>query len=104
MELVLSDMASVFQLQDTLLAAQSAVPIYFLLFREARATRKLGRLSRTKLVRFNQTRSDNRVLAETDIVKADFELLEYDRMSQQGTNNASSVRERLRILKKHLGI
>ena len=29
---------------------------------------------------------------------ASFELLEYDRLTQQGTNDASNIKERLRIL------
>ena len=37
-------------------------------------------------------------MAESSILDVDFDLLEYDRLSQQGTNDASSIRERWRIL------
>jgi hypothetical protein len=50
------------------------------------------------------TVENNRNLAEEDITKADFELLEYDRLSIQGTNDASSIKERLRIISKFLDI
>jgi hypothetical protein len=44
----------------------------------------------------------NREVAQDDLTKASFELLEYDRLSQQGTNDASSIRERWRILENWL--
>jgi Protein of unknown function DUF262 len=97
-------MSKVFTAKDTLLAAQGLIPVYYLLFREAKYQDKLKMIDRQKLISFNTKRQENRVLAEKDITKADFELLEFDRMSQQGTNDASSIRERLRILAKHLGI
>jgi hypothetical protein len=36
--------------------------------------------------------------------KAQFEMLEYDRLSQQGTNDASSIKERLNIIRKYCKI
>jgi len=97
-------MARVFTSKDILLAAQAVVPVYYLLFREAHSQGKLESISRQRLVKFNEERKGNRILAELDITKANFELLEFDRMSQQGTNDASSIRERLRILSKFIGI
>ncbi|MBT9551308.1 MAG: DUF262 domain-containing protein [Hydrogenophaga sp.] len=97
-------MAKVFTSKDILLAAQAVIPVYYLLFREAQSQGNLELISRQKLVKFNEDRKGNRVLAELDITKANFELLEFDRMSQQGTNDASSIRERLRILSKFVGI
>jgi len=31
-------------------------------------------------------------------------LLEFDRLNQQGTNDASSIKERVRILSEFLGV
>lgn len=100
----LDAMSPVFTAKDTLLAAQASIPVLYLLFREAKAQQLLPQLTREKLMEFNEKRQENRVMAEQDITKADFELLEFDRMSQQGTNDASSIRERLRILAKYLKI
>jgi hypothetical protein len=101
---VLTLMLSHFNGKDILLASQSAVPIYYLLFREAIASGKTSRLVRNKLVEFNENRQLNREMASQDLAKADYELLEYDRMSQQGTNDASSIRERLRIIREYMKI
>lgn len=97
-------MTKIFTARDTLLAAQSVIPVYYLLFREAALQEKIDIITRNKLVKFNEKRQENRIIAESDITKANFELLEFDRMSQQGTNDASSIRERLRILAKFIGI
>lgn len=100
----LKDMAQVFVDKDTLLIAQSAVPIYFLLFREANQAGKLSNLSRSVFLKFQDVRQENRELAAADITKAQFEFLEFDRLSQQGTNDASSIKERLSILRAYCGI
>lgn len=97
---VLNAMASVFTNKDILLISQASVPIYFLLFREAIAAKKLSKLSRAVFVRFLNARQANREIAATDITKAEFEFLEYDRLSQQGTNDASSIKERLDIIRR----
>ena len=101
---VLSVMASQFVGKDVLLASQGAVPIYYLIFREAMSSGKLTKLSRRRFAAFNAERQKNRDLAANDLGKADYELLEFDRMSQQGTNDASSIRERSRILREYLGL
>lgn len=100
----LKEMAKVFVDSDTLLSAQSAVPIYFLLFREAAEGRALAKLSRSTFIKFQELRQKNRVIAANDITKAQFEFLEFDRLSQQGTNDASSIKERLSILKNFCGV
>ncbi len=101
---VVEAMTGVFSAKDILLASQASVPIYYLLFREAKSQNALAKLRRQTFIDFNEKRQKNRVDAERDITTADFELLEFDRMSQQGTNDASSIRERLRILAKHAKI
>lgn len=100
----LKEMARVFVDKDVLLTAQASIPIYFLLFREAISTKRLSKLSRSVFLKFQDIRQRNRVDAAQDITKAQFEFLEYDRLSQQGTNDASSIKERLSILRTFCGI
>lgn len=104
---ILDAMSKVFTAKDILLASQGFIPVLYLLFREAKLQNKLDLLTRQKFASFNEFRQLNRTRAaneEIDITKADFELLEFDRMSQQGTNDAGSIRERLRILAKYVKI
>lgn len=98
----LDDFARVFADEDVLLATQVTVPIYFLVFRELKEIGRGEKFTRSRLVEFNRLRVENRVVAEEDIAKARFELLEFDRLTQQGSNDASSIRERLRTLQKWL--
>ena len=95
---ILTDLTTVFVDKDWLLIAQASVPIYAFVYRQLDKKGTSSLFTRTKLEKFNQARAANRALAETDLTKAKFELLEYDRLSQQGTNDASSIRERWRIL------
>lgn len=96
----LKEMALVFVDHDSLLSSQASIPIYYLLFREAMKEGKLKNLSRSVFLKFQDVRQQNREIAANDITKAQFEFLEYDRLSQQGTNDASSIKERLSILRK----
>ena len=102
--IVLDAMLPAFAGKDLLLASQSALPIYYLVFRDALLKGALSKVTRKKLLAFNEARQRNRDIAGNDLSKANFELLEYDRMSQQGTNDASSIRERYRIIKDYLGV
>jgi septum formation topological specificity factor MinE len=95
---VLQEITSVFIEKDSLLFAQANLPIYVLAYRELKSREKADLFTRTRLINFNDQRTINRTKAESDIAAAQFELLEYDRLSQQGTNDASSIRERLKIL------
>jgi hypothetical protein len=52
-------------------------------------------------VEFEKKLALNRKLAETDIKKADFDLLEYDRLTQS-PNDASSIDFKVEVLKKYL--
>jgi hypothetical protein len=101
-KLVLEAMSATFTGKDVLLASQSVVPVYYLLFRRAIERKTSKKLTRKKFVDFNDSRSINRIAASKDIGSADYELLEFDRMSQQGTNDASSIKERYRILCERL--
>lgn len=98
----LDDFSLVFADKDTLLATQVTIPIYFLVFRELARQGKKEKFTRSRLAEFNQLRTENHAVAEQDITKARFELLEFDRLTQQGSNDASSIRERCRTLEKWL--
>ena len=101
---ILDDMASLFTSKDLLLKAQGMVPIYFLLIRKYKTEKKLPSFSRNLFLDFRKKLETNRQLAETDISKAEFDLLEFNRLSQQGTNDANSIKTRIEILESYLGI
>ena len=103
-ELVLETMSSIFSINDTLLRSQSNIPVYYLLVRTAVAQQKLGSINRGNLLAFREDVEQNRITAQQDISKANFEWLEFDRMSVQGTNDAVSISERTSIIGKYLKI
>jgi hypothetical protein len=94
----LDEFAPVFADKDVLLATQVTIPIYFIVFRGLVSQGKKDRFTRSRLAEFSRVRAENRAVAEQDMTKARFELLEFDRLTQQGSNDASSIRERWRIL------
>jgi hypothetical protein len=103
---ILSVMSKVFVKEDSLLRGRASVVIYYMLFRSAmkESKLKLASITRNKLFAFDREVEQNRELADKDIRKADFDLLEFNRLSIQGTNDASSIRERLRIIAEHFDI
>ena len=101
---ILDRMQGMFTEKDELLKTQAIVTIYYLLFREAKEDGKLETITRKGLYEFNKEVENNRIVAEKDITKAKFEYLEFDRMSQQGSNDAASIKERLKIISKYFGI
>lgn len=101
---VLSAMSKVFVKKDPLLKARASVVIYYMLFRSAIKESKLELVTRDKLIAFDEDVEQNRQIAEKDIRKANFDLLEFNRLSIQGTNDASSIRERLRIIAERFKI
>jgi hypothetical protein len=101
---VLNDLSAVFIQRDDLLRSQAAVPVYYLTAQVAIKNNSMILFRHKKIENFYDQLIQNRRLAETNLSKANFELLEFDRMSQQGTNDAASIRERARILATQLGI
>ena len=95
---IVQAMASIFSKSDYLLRSQAIVTIYYLVFRIALENKQVIQISRTKLLDFLTALSDNKRAAEIDITTANYDFLEFDRLSQQGTNDAYSIRERTRIL------
>lgn len=101
---ILDLMAKAFSKKDELLAAQGAMTVYFLVFREIFNGKASIKVNRKNLLQFKKQVKENRRLAEEDMEKANFDLLEFDRLSQQGTNDASSIKERMRILKENINL
>ncbi len=103
-ENVVHAMEEVFSDNDELLLAQGNMVVYYLVFRTALSSNEVSKITRKKLLNFRDQLKSNRILAELDFIESSFELLEYDRLSQQGTNDASNIKERFVILAKELGL
>jgi len=97
-------MTKEFATKDDLLMSQGITPVYYLIFRQALLLNTVDNVSRRKLIDFRRQTSENRNKAARNYEEASFDLLEFDRLNQQGTNDASSIKERCRILGDHLGI
>ena len=92
----------VFVARDILLRTHAMTVVYFQVFKDALESAWVDRVTRQKLVQFEEARANNRKSAETDIAQATYELLEFDRMQQQGTNDRTSIDFRVRTLTKYL--
>ena len=101
---VLDFFLDVFEDSDVLLRTQTPVPIFYLVTKHALKTSKSSKINRQKLDQFHKCLQENRRIAETDFAKANYEMLEYDRMTQQGSNDSASIRERTKILKEFLKV
>ncbi len=97
-ENLLNIMIGIFTKKDPLLKSQGNMVLYYLLVKLAERTDTISKVTRKKIIHFHTELKKNRELASTDMDAASFELLEYDRLTQQGTNDASNIKERLRIL------
>lgn len=100
---VLSAMDKVFVKRDKLLRSAGMIVLYFLLFRDAIKKKRLKKIQRVKLEKFEKARAVNRVMAEEDIAKANYDLLEFDRYTQT-PNDEYAIQLRLKTLKKFIGI
>lgn len=103
-ERVLDWLADRFEDRDPLLRAQGTMTVYFLVARAAIGTPQEQNFSREALLRFRDRLNENRARAEQDYTDANFDLLEYDRMTQQGTNDAANIVERSQILSENIGV
>jgi Protein of unknown function DUF262 len=101
---ILDRMAAEFTNSDELLLAQGVLVVYYLTFRAALFYSEDSKLTRRSLLDFRQKLADNREAAIKNYEEASFDLLEFDRLNQQGTNDASSIKERVRILSEYLEI
>lgn len=103
-EKTLNNMSETFHSNDELLLAQGIMVVYYLIFRRAFLSDELEKISRRSLIDFREELKANRFQAENDYTSSSFDYLEFDRLNQQGTNDASSIRERFRILAEFLNL
>ena len=75
--------------------------VYYLVFRAVIDIDQLE-VTRRKLLNFRERLRENREADVQNYAEASFELPEFDRLNQQGTNDASSIKERYRILSGQL--
>lgn len=101
---VLDFMASIFVQSDDLLRSQGNMVLYYLLCKSAMNANLTTDISREKLYAFRDLVRENRTKAEDNFEGASFELLEFDRLSQQGTNDSSNIRERLGVISRFMNI
>jgi hypothetical protein len=101
---ILDAMSEEFTNKDELLQAQGIMVVYYLLFKGAIEADQLDKITRKKLLNFRQKLAENREAAVNNYPSASFDLLEFDRLNQQGTNDASSIKERYRILSTSLRV
>jgi hypothetical protein len=101
---IMEEMERVFSDSDNLLSSQSSITVYFLVFKQAKENGTVKKLKRKMFEEFYSQLAENRILAEKDITKANYDFLEFERLTQQGTNDATSIRERTRILSQFLSI
>jgi hypothetical protein len=90
--------SSLFVSQDPLLRTQAMTVIYFVVFKEALGKGWAENITRHMMVDFEERRRENRRAAEDDIAKANYDLLEFDRMHLQGSNDKTSIEFRSRTL------
>lgn len=94
---ILDALVTVFVSGDPLLRSAGTTILYYHMVRIAKRQGWLQEVSRNKLLKFEQRRLENRSLAEDDISKANYDLLEYDRFVQT-PNDAYATKFRLGIL------
>jgi hypothetical protein len=101
---ILDRMTAEFAAGDELLQAQGILVVYYLIFRSAIAHGQSSKVTRRSLLDFRQKLAVNREAASKNYEGASFDLLEFDRLNQQGTNDASSIKERVKILSDFLSV
>ena len=95
---ILGSATNIFVDRDNLLRAHGTAVVYFQALKEALKEGWSEKITRDKLTQFEELRRKNRQAAQEDIAKADYELLEFDRMNLQGTNDRTSIEFRTRTL------
>lgn len=100
-DVVLSTMNGVFTVSDKLLGSSGMAVLYYLLFERAVKEKWNSKPTRSALVRFEEARAKNREKAAKDIANADYDLLEFDRLSQT-PNDAYAIKFRLELLARHV--
>jgi hypothetical protein len=94
---ILDRMHTVFVHNDTMLRQVGMVILYFHLFRRAQSKDLSQVFHREAFIKFDEDRRNNRTIAETDIANADYNLLEFDRLTQS-PNDAFAIGMRLAVI------
>jgi hypothetical protein len=95
----LDAMYNTFTTGDKLLRSPGMVILYYLLFEKALVKKWAKTPPRSVLADFEAQREENRQTAAMDITKADYDLLEFDRLTQT-PNDAYAIGLRLDLLEK----
>lgn len=98
---VLDRMANTFVDGDELLRSLGMVILYFILYAGIDSKDWTKTVLRSDLQRFDEARRENREIAEQDVAKASYELLEFDRWAQS-PNDAVALGYRFRVLRRWL--
>lgn len=101
---ILDIMCKVFQPRDNLLRSQARIPIYYLLFREAFNQELLDKITRERIMKFKNIVEKNKTTRIKNPVRENIAFSEYDRLTIQGTNDASSIKTRFRIIANYFKI
>lgn len=94
---ILDRMHTIFVHNDVMLRQVGMVIFYFHLFRRARSRDLAQIFHREAFIKFDGERRNNRTIAETDIANADYNLLEFDRLTQS-PNDAFAIGMRLAVI------
>ena len=79
--------------------------VYYLLFREAMRSQSHDRICRRALLDSQELLKQNRELVDRDDMDyLNFRLWEFNRLNQQGTNDATSIIARFVILAEYLDL
>lgn len=94
-------MERIFINKDPLLRSVGMIVLYYLIFDRIVSKGNLQNVTRNMFVAFDEKRIINRRTAESDIAKADYDLLEFDRLTQS-PNDGVALRFRLAVMDDHL--
>lgn len=90
-------MVSIFTKNDPLLRQVGMVMLYYHLFRLADNHGLEGKITRKRLLDFEKLRDENRITAEANEEKADYDLIEFDKYAQS-PNDGYAIKFRLKVL------
>lgn len=99
---ILDALARVFVDRDNLLRSVGTVVLYFYLFHDAIKNDWGADITRRQLEEFELLRANNRELAEKDEERPDYNLLEFDRLTQS-PNDGVALRYRYAVLRNYVG-
>ncbi|MDQ1339422.1 MAG: hypothetical protein QG567_574 [Campylobacterota bacterium] len=103
-QMVLDGFNKVFSDEDQLLKRQGDIPVYYLLLKDAINQNLLSKISRQKLVDFQERIEKVAKQTFEQIDENDYIFYDYYSNTQQGTNNSSNIRARVQILESFFEI